>query len=375
MEKLKRFVARRFEILLILVIVGAMVLVDRYIDQKITFLNFYFIPVLLAGYLRGQRMAALTAILCIAGVVFCQVYPPNQSEESLLGYSLGAREFLEKAEQLDLPVSTTSPLLLRQRPIEKTDVKTKVRTVRMHREQGEMETARMRQELLMEGLQVRVYIHLAAWGAFLFLSGVLVGALSEERAKRMRDLHGAYLGALEILSRYLQSADKYMRGHLVRVSESATAIAQKLDMSPPEVEYVQAAAMLHDLTEFDVSMDLIEHAAEIVTHDTNILEFELQPEAKTLARTGMVLSGSISLVAAKDILKKKAEKKEEGAKQDVPIGAQIVALVDAFDSMTSEDKKKPEDAFEQIKKDMPDLDEKLLAAAREALLAAKPSAE
>ncbi|NOZ22669.1 MAG: HD domain-containing protein [Planctomycetes bacterium] len=375
MDSLKRFGLRHLEVILILVIVGVMALVDRVVEQKITLLNFYFIPVLLAGYLRGQKMAAMTAVLCIASVIFCQFYTSQGSEESLLGYSLGAREFLEKAKQLDLPVTTTSPLLLRQRLPVKVDAKTKVRTIRMYREHGEMETEKNRRELLLEGLEVRVYAHIAAWGSFLFLSGVLVGRLSEERAKRMRDLHSAYVGVLDILTKYLQSADKYMRGHLRRVSEEATEIARKLEMDASDVDSVQAAAMLHDVTEFDVSMDLIERAAQMSAHEEDMLEFEMEPDAKTLAQTGSVLSKSISLVAAKDLLKKKAEKKGEGAKQDIPLGAQIVALVDVFDGMTTEEKKKPEEAFEQIGKDMPDLDEKLFLAAREVLLTSKSLAE
>ncbi|MGH7209572.1 MAG: HD domain-containing phosphohydrolase [Nitrospiraceae bacterium] len=64
MERLKNYLLKNFEQLFVLLILCATVLVNYYIPQKMAFLNFYFLPIILAGYYLGQRKAVLGAVLC-----------------------------------------------------------------------------------------------------------------------------------------------------------------------------------------------------------------------------------------------------------------------------------------------------------------------
>jgi adenylate cyclase len=56
---------RHSELVLILSILIVISAVFHWIPYKIAFLNFFFIPVLAAGYLMGARRAALTGVLCV----------------------------------------------------------------------------------------------------------------------------------------------------------------------------------------------------------------------------------------------------------------------------------------------------------------------
>ena len=49
-----------------------------------------------------------------------------------------------------------------------------------------------------------IYLILGVWGAVLGLSAILVGTLCDERAARINELHEAYVGVAEVLSRYMQ---------------------------------------------------------------------------------------------------------------------------------------------------------------------------
>src|SRR5215469_13036464 len=62
---------------------------------------------------------------------------------------------------------------------------------------------------LMIGLVVTV------WGAVLGL----VGTLSDERKAKTAELHEAYIGVVEVLSRYLQSANARLKARSIRVAE------------------------------------------------------------------------------------------------------------------------------------------------------------
>ncbi|RPJ00302.1 MAG: hypothetical protein EHM36_14840, partial [Deltaproteobacteria bacterium] len=157
MEGFKQFMIRHFEKILVGVILLAAFLGMYLVEEKSVVLNFYYLPVLTAGYFLGRRMGLLTAVLSILIVVInLMVFPQSFFK---------GPEFLNAVTQL------------------------------------------------------------SSWGGFLILASVTVGTLYEQSERRLRDLKSAYIGILEILSKYLESTDRYTRGHSVRVSELAMEIA------------------------------------------------------------------------------------------------------------------------------------------------------
>jgi putative nucleotidyltransferase with HDIG domain len=76
MDKLKAYFTRNFEQITVLVVLLSVVCISYAIDEKIMMLNFYYLPVLLAGYFIGRRASVLTAILSVLAVVlFAVLYP------------------------------------------------------------------------------------------------------------------------------------------------------------------------------------------------------------------------------------------------------------------------------------------------------------
>lgn len=73
MEDLKRYIHRHFEQIFVLVILSVTATINYFIPQKLAFLNFYFLPVILGAYYLGRRMAVLGAVFCllmVAGYVY-----------------------------------------------------------------------------------------------------------------------------------------------------------------------------------------------------------------------------------------------------------------------------------------------------------------
>ncbi len=77
MEKLKSFVMNHFEESLVLSIALVIIAVNFFVIQKLAFLNFYYLPVLIAGYVMGRRMAMLASLFCIVLIVFSAVNNPQ----------------------------------------------------------------------------------------------------------------------------------------------------------------------------------------------------------------------------------------------------------------------------------------------------------
>ena len=77
MERFKQLVIGHFERILVGLILLVAFIGTYFIEEKSIILNFYYLPVLVAGYLLGQRMGLLTAILSILAVLLCVLFFPS----------------------------------------------------------------------------------------------------------------------------------------------------------------------------------------------------------------------------------------------------------------------------------------------------------
>jgi putative nucleotidyltransferase with HDIG domain len=77
MDKFKSFVMNHFEESLVLAIALVIIVVNFLVVQKLAFLNFYYLPVLVAGYVMGRKMAILASFFCITLIVFSAMNNPH----------------------------------------------------------------------------------------------------------------------------------------------------------------------------------------------------------------------------------------------------------------------------------------------------------
>jgi adenylate cyclase len=75
--RLRTFVARRLELLFVILILGMVLTVFFLIPYKIAFLNLFYLPVLTAAYFIGKRKAVLGAVLCILLVLLLALQFPD----------------------------------------------------------------------------------------------------------------------------------------------------------------------------------------------------------------------------------------------------------------------------------------------------------
>ena len=75
--KLRSFLARRLELLFVILILGLVFTVFFFIPYKIAFLNLFYLPVLSAAYFIGKRKAVLGSVLCILLMFFFAILFPD----------------------------------------------------------------------------------------------------------------------------------------------------------------------------------------------------------------------------------------------------------------------------------------------------------
>lgn len=288
MEKFKAFIIKHFEETIVVLILLATIMINFFAVYKMAFLQLYYLPILVAGYILGRRMAVLFAILSIIIVSFAAVFRPE-----LYSYPI---------------------------PIEVG--------------------------------QLNIIFSLSIWAGFLILTASIVGKLYEEKEKRIGDLHTAYMGVLEILTKYLESADKYTQGHSIRVSHLATEIAIAMELHPSEIENVKAAALLHDIGKIDISVDLIRKASALTGEEAKVLKTHPEKGVQIVASVGTVLKEAVPLILAHHNYFIDKGKKQEV--KSVPLGARIIAVADSYDAMITDRSyrkgKPPWEAVEEIEK-------------------------
>src|SRR3954465_11798244 len=118
-DRVKRFVNRHFERLLVVLLVGTLLLIQQFIEYKLPFLSFYYLPIIAAGFLVGRRMAVWASVLVVLLIGFVQAFQgivarPGLHAEALLylvpwggfliltGYAVGALAEQRKARTDDV---------------------------------------------------------------------------------------------------------------------------------------------------------------------------------------------------------------------------------------------------------------------------------
>jgi putative nucleotidyltransferase with HDIG domain len=269
MEQSKKFVLAHFEKLLIVIILIAAFVGTYFVEEKFIILNFYYLPVLTAGYFLGRRMGVLAAVFSILAVLICILVFPERF--------LGATEILKGVAQL------------------------------------------------------------SSWGGFLILASVTVGTLYERSEQRLKELKRAYIGVLEILSKYLESTDGYTKGHSVRVAELATEIATAMELPGREIENIRVAGLLHDIGKIEVSGEILQKAAALSTEERELMDSHTIKGAYILTAVGSVLKDVVPIVFAHHkYFVETLEEGNNGNKGKIPLGARVVAVADAFDAMTTD---------------------------------------
>jgi putative nucleotidyltransferase with HDIG domain len=268
MDKIKLFLVRHFEKMLVFVILAAATFGTFFMKDKTLLLNFYFLPVVFASYYLGKRLGVLSAFLSILAIVVCAII---------------FRDHFLPADQ-----------------------------------------------------EFRGIFMLSSWGGFLLLTAYAVGGLYEQKERRMEELQRAYVGILEILSKYIETKDGYTKGHSIRVSEYAKGIAIAMELPRHMVENVRVAGLLHDIGKIEISSEVIQKAAALTPQEKDLIDTHSERGGVILAKVGEVLQEVVPIVVAHHRYFERALDSPDEPLKSIPLGARIVAVADAFDAITTD---------------------------------------
>lgn len=178
-----------------------------------------------------------------------------------------------------------------------------------------------------------VYLSAGPWGLVLFGIPFLVARHSFQLYVELKTDLKDFVRAL---SEVLEEVDPYTRQHSLRVAQYAVRLARGLKLTEREVDEIEYAALVHDL-------------GKIGPHHQNIIQKPgslSHEEQRTLrghpAAGAAIVSTVRALRRAAEIVRTHHERPDGQGypyglrTDDVPIGARILNVADAFDAMTSD---------------------------------------
>lgn len=192
------------------------------------------------------------------------------------------------------------------------------------------------------------------WAAVLGLVALLVGTLSDERSQTLNDLHEAHVGVVEVLAKYLQTAQPRLKDRSKRIAELSEEVARELKLPVRDCDDIRVAALLYD-------MENIEITARVIRKAVGDLEIQEQQETHSfhgseLAHSlGKVLSGAFPMLMSQGESESLGQHPNPDA---IPLGARVIRLVRAYDSYVHEmkwgnsDAEAIEDVISELRRDL-----------------------
>lgn len=171
--------------------------------------------------------------------------------------------------------------------------------------------------------------------------GKLLKATGRQAALAIRnrdlvdDLRDLFLSTVQALAAAVEAKDAYTSGHSRRVADMARDTAALLGLSKEEVEGIHVAAVVHDVGKIGVDTSILRKPGRLEAEEWAVLR--AHPE-----RGAGIIGCVPQLRHLVGEVRHHHERLDgggypEGLKgEEIPLGARIIAVSDAYDAMTSE---------------------------------------
>jgi putative nucleotidyltransferase with HDIG domain len=159
--------------------------------------------------------------------------------------------------------------------------------------------------------------------------------LTRDALKRSLDLRASRMEALKALSSSVDARDKYTYDHSNRVSNLAMMLAREMGFTESTVEMIEGGALLHDIGKLSVDAEILSKPGPLEPAERTAIKRHPLFSAEVVSRVELLRQSA-------DIVKHHHERPDgtgypSGLKgHEIPVGARILNVADAFDAMISD---------------------------------------
>jgi putative nucleotidyltransferase with HDIG domain len=156
-----------------------------------------------------------------------------------------------------------------------------------------------------------------------------------ENARLFENLQRTFRETIQGLVSTLEAKDHYTSGHSRRVTEYAVMIARELGLKPDELEKTEWAGLLHDIGKIGIRLEALNKPDKITSEEHEMFK-DHTIMGKQILESIHFLRDIIPIVYYHHEWYDGSGYPEGIAGDKIPLGARILAVVDAYDAMTSD---------------------------------------
>lgn len=159
-------------------------------------------------------------------------------------------------------------------------------------------------------------------------------AAAINNAQLFEELRGNYFSTIQALAAAIDAKDPYTHGHSARVAEYAMAVATELDMTPGQMEAIQAAAYLHDVGKIGIPEVILTKPGQLTDEEYEIIK--THPEISARIISPVNFQGEVVSIVRHHHERFDGRGYPDGIRgYDIPLEARILAVADSFDAIIS----------------------------------------
>ncbi|CAN5624101.1 hypothetical protein BH18ACT1_BH18ACT1_13990 [soil metagenome] len=146
---------------------------------------------------------------------------------------------------------------------------------------------------------------------------------------RTREAHEA---TIRLFIRLIEAKDPYTAGHTERVSTYALYVGEELELSPERLDHLRHSALMHDVGKLAVPTSLLNKPGRLTSAEYEIVRRHNEAGLDILSRVDFMKGMAVTASDRHSHYDTGVRSRVSG---QLVLEAQIVAVADAFDAMTS----------------------------------------
>ena len=186
-----------------------------------------------------------------------------------------------------------------------------------------------------DGERNQVYLLTLVVVGLIFASLVTLAAgASREIERLLKQAQNTFLGALKVMAETIDLRDTYTAGHSRRVAEYSRKIAHAMKLPANDVETIESAAALHDLGKIGIPDNVLFKPAALDARERRIIGTHPKIGATILEKIPS-MEAVVPCVLHHHEHVDGSGYPDHLTLENIPLGARIIAVADAFDAMTT----------------------------------------
>jgi len=163
----------------------------------------------------------------------------------------------------------------------------------------------------------------------------ILQAQVRQNVQLLEEMRRIYLDTIRALAAAIEAKDPYTHGHSERVAGLSVAIAREMGLPEPEVQAIHVASILHDVGKIGTDRAVLGKAEPLSRMELRQIQRHPITSYDILSEIRFPYPGVAALARHHHERFDGSGYPDGKREQEIPLGARIIAVADAFDAMVS----------------------------------------